>query len=100
VIPEGPFDRSTFNHLYRIIGDQMILRRRGVCPVFVSALRREKEYLSIGENQIWHFEEFFDTVRNACNCCDAEAGRAIREILLSVSEKLGLSPEQLQRRCF
>jgi len=91
------FERGTFGHLYRIVGDQLAPGRHDICRLFVSALRREKEYLSVPENQIWHFQEFFDAVRKVGNCCDAETANEIRQIILSMSEKLGVSREYLRQ---
>jgi hypothetical protein len=96
-VPEGDFERSTFSHLYRIIGDNLAPGRREICALFLAALRREKDYLSIAGNQVWHFEEFFETVRKFAACSDAESVTEARQILDSVSDRLGVSRDHIQR---
>jgi len=96
-VPEGGFERSTFSHLYRIIRDNLAPGRRELCALFLAALRKEKEYLSIPGNQVWHFEEFFETVRKIAACSDPESVTEVRQILDSVSDRLGVSRDYIQR---
>jgi hypothetical protein len=96
-VPEGRFEGATFGHLYRIIRDRLEHGGPDLCRLFVAALQKEREYLLIPENNVWHFEEFFETVRKAAKSCGPEVAAEIRNILQDVSEKLGVSRDHIER---
>jgi hypothetical protein len=44
-VTDGRFERTAFNHLYRIIGEQFRDGRVETCELLLKALHREKQYL-------------------------------------------------------
>ena len=65
--------------------------------LFLADLRKEKEYLSVPGNQVGRFEEFFETVRKFAECCEAESVTEVRQILDSVLDRLGVSPDHIEK---
>lgn len=95
---EGAYERSTFTHLYRIVGEQLKAGNGEVCELFLKALRCEKRYLQENPRaQVWHFEEFFDTVRLSTRCWGTEVAGEIIEMLCSMADGLGVTSEYIRK---
>jgi hypothetical protein len=98
VVPEGAFEHSVFSHLYRIVGEQLKIGNTVVGGLLLKALRREKRYLlESPHSHVWHFEEFFDTVRFSAKCCSAELASEIIETLFAMADRLGVSADYIRK---
>jgi hypothetical protein len=97
-VPDGPFERTAFSHLYRIIGEQLKNARIEACELLLKALRRERQYLfEDPRNQVWHFNEFFDAVRLSTKICSPEVAGEIIRTLYEIADRLGISTGYLEQ---
>jgi hypothetical protein len=94
-VPEGEYDRGTFGHLYRMISDDLKAGESRLCKTFLAAIKREAEFLqSSSDHQVWHFEDFFESVRLTATLCK-EVSLEIKQIILPYRDRFGVSEAYL-----
>jgi len=94
---DGPFERTAFSHLYRIIGEQLEAAPVEACDLLLKALHREKQYLlEDPRNHVWHFNEFFETVRLSIKVCGPKTATEIIKTLYEIGGRLGISSEYIK----